>query len=110
MRQFVEMLQERGDKETADAILTNYYNCLDAKELEPRRKTAIGLAQIADLYGVSGGELMGGALLKVGEQLSQENDPEQQSFLSAAFVRFEPGSQFAKELSGGKPGLRCHGI
>jgi hypothetical protein len=87
LRQFVELLQERGEKETADAILTNYYNCLDAKDLEPRRKTATGLAQIADLYGVSGGELMGGALLKVGEQLSMENDPEQQSFLSAAFVR-----------------------
>ena len=30
---------------------------------------------------------MGGALIKVGEQLSKESDPEQQSFLSAAFVR-----------------------
>jgi len=87
LRQFVELLQERGDKETADAILKNYYSCLDAKELEPRRKTATGLAQLADLFGVSGGELMGGALIKVGEQLSKESDPEQQSFLSAAFVR-----------------------
>ena len=43
VRQFVEELLERGDKDTAGAILRNYFNCLDAKEAEPRRKTAIGI-------------------------------------------------------------------
>ena len=32
VRQFVEVLLDRGDKETAAAILQNYLNCLDAKE------------------------------------------------------------------------------
>ena len=50
IRQFVELVLERGDKETAGGILLNYVNCLDAKDAEPRRKTAIGLSQIADLF------------------------------------------------------------
>src|SRR3954447_7981564 len=40
VRQFVEILLDRGDKETASAILLNYLNCLDVKEAEPRRKIA----------------------------------------------------------------------
>src|SRR4029077_8303567 len=38
VRQFVELLLERDDKETADAILRNYFNALDAKDAEARRK------------------------------------------------------------------------
>ena len=94
LRQFVEVLLDREDKEAAGAILTNYYNCLDAKEIEPRRKTAIGLSQLADLYSRLGGETMGVAIHKLGGQLAVEKDPELQSLLSAAFVRL---SQEASE-------------
>jgi hypothetical protein len=96
VRQFVELLQERGDHETADAILKNYYSCLDAKDLEPRKKTATGLSQLADLFSASGSNLLGSAVLKVSEQLSKENDPEQQSFLSAAFVRLSQEASNSK--------------
>ena len=43
VRQFVEVLLERGDKETSSAILQNYLNCLDAKEIDTRRKIATGV-------------------------------------------------------------------
>ena len=88
IRQFVEMLLERDDKELAAKILTNYSGCLDAKDMEPRRKTAIGLAQIADLYASASDEVMPNALSKIGERLAQETDSEIQSLLSAAFTRF----------------------
>ena len=87
VRQFVEVLLERDDKESADAILRNYFNCLDAKDAEPRRKLATGLAQLADLYPGPGGDLMACAIRKVGEQICKESDAELQSMLSAAFVR-----------------------
>ncbi len=35
VRQFVEILLDRGDKETATAILQNYLSCLDSKESDP---------------------------------------------------------------------------
>jgi len=87
LRQFVEVLLERGDKETADAILRNYFNCLDSKDAEPRRKIATGLAQLADLYPGPGGDLMACAIRKVGEHISKEPDTELQGMLGAAFVR-----------------------
>ena len=86
VRQFIEILLDRGDKETTTAILKNYITCLDAKDIEPRRKTTTGLSQLADLFSVSG-ELLTLAIRKVGEVLGRESDPELQTLLSAAFVR-----------------------
>ena len=37
LRQFVEVLLDRDDKQTATEILNNYSGCLGAKEAEPRR-------------------------------------------------------------------------
>jgi hypothetical protein len=88
IRQFVEMLMERDDQEIAAKILTNYSGCLDAKDLEPRRKTAIGLAQIADLYATASEEVMPNAISKIAEKLAHESDTEVQSLLNAAFTRF----------------------
>ena len=87
IRQFVELLLERGDKDTSGAILLNYSSGLDAKEMEPRRKTAIGLSQLADLYAGLAGTILAGTITKVGEQLGKESDSELQSLLGAAFVR-----------------------
>ncbi len=87
VRQFVEVLLERGDKAGADEILRNYFNCLDAKDIEARRKLATGLSQLADLYPGPGGDLMACAIRRVGEQICKEQDTELQGMLSAAFVR-----------------------
>jgi len=88
IRQFVELLLDRDDKELAAKILDNYCGCLDAKDIEPRRKTALGLAQIADLFASAGGEAMPNAIAKIGEKLAQEPDAEVQSLLGASFTRF----------------------
>lgn len=88
IRQFLEILFERGDKEMASKILSSYCKGLDAKDAEPRRKTAIGLAQLADLYALAPDELMPDTLATIGHNLANERDPEIQSLLSAAFARF----------------------
>jgi hypothetical protein len=87
VRQFIEQLLDRGDKETVDKILTNYHSCLTAKDAESRRKTAIGLSQLADLYAAHSSALMAAAVAQVAESLSKEQDAELQSLLGAAFVR-----------------------
>jgi len=96
LRQFVEVLLDRDDKQTSTEILDNYSACLNTKDIESRRKTAIGLSQLADLYSRLGGESMGGAIHKVTEQLCVEKDPELQSLLSAAFVRLSQEASEAK--------------
>jgi hypothetical protein len=105
VRQFVEVLLERGDKESTDEILRNYFNCLDAKDAEPRRKIATGLAQLADLYPGPGGDLMACAIRRVGEQICKEQDTELQGMLSAAFVRLSQEASTRKSY--GAVGAVC---
>ena len=87
VRQFVEVLLQRGDKETAGGILLNYVSCLDDKDIEPRRKAAIGLCQLADLYATAAGPLLPVTIRKLGDHLAKEPDSELQSLLGSAFVR-----------------------
>jgi hypothetical protein len=96
LRQFVEVLLDRDDKQGAAEILNNYSSCLAAKEAEPRRRTAIGLSQLADLYARLGGEPMGQAIRKLAEHLIHEKDAELQSLFSAAFVRLSQEASSAK--------------
>ncbi len=99
LRQFVEVLLEREEKDTAGEILNNYSSCLAAKEADSRRKTAIGISQVADLYARVGGQPMGQAVHKLSEQLIVEKDPELQSLLSAAFVRLSQEASAARNYA-----------
>jgi hypothetical protein len=99
IRQYVEVLLERGDKETAAAILKNYSACLKTREVEPRRKTAIGLSQLADLFATPGIDLLGPSIHATGEALVKEADPEAQSLLSAAFVRLSSEANNSKHFA-----------
>jgi hypothetical protein len=98
VRQFVEILLDRGDKETAVSILQNYLNCLDAKDPEPRRRIATGVSQLADLFAAAGGELMALSIRKIGELMGEESDPDLQSMLSAAFVRLSTEASTHKQF------------
>jgi hypothetical protein len=108
LRQFVEVLLDRDDKQSATDILNNYTSCLGAKDMEPRRRTAIGLSQLADLYARLGGQPMGQAIRKLSEQLIAEKDPELQSLFSAAFVRLSQEASAAKNY--GAVNEVCAGI
>jgi hypothetical protein len=96
LRQFVEVLLDREDKQTSAEILDNYSSCLATKDQEPRRKTAIGLSQLADLYARLGGQAMAEAIRRVTQQICVEKDSELQSLLSAAFVRLSQEASEAK--------------
>ena len=98
LRQFVELLLERGDKQAAIEILQNYYGCLDLKEVEARKKTAIGISQLADLFASAGNEVISATVKKVGDALSKESDPELQSLLGAAFVRLSSEASNRKQF------------
>ena len=99
LRQFVELLLDRDDRQLATDILNNYSSCLGAKDTEPRRRTAIGLSQLADLYARLGGEPMGQAIRKLSQQIIAEKDAEMQSLLGAAFVRLSQEASAAKNYA-----------
>jgi hypothetical protein len=87
VQQYVEQLLLRGESETAANILLKYAACVRNKDAEARKKAAIGLGQLAELYSRAANQKLQDALSQIGQQLCAEKDPELQTLLSAAFVR-----------------------
>jgi hypothetical protein len=87
VRQYVTQLMEQGRVSEAVSILTNYAGCVQNRDPDARRRTAIGLSELAELYAKTAQDLLSQALRLVGEQVSVEEDKEMQTLLGAAFAR-----------------------
>jgi PilZ domain len=87
VRQFVELLIQRGDRETASAVLMNYGSAVSLKDTDYRSRVADGIAQLSDLFAIVGGIVLGETSQRVADAIIQESNPEIESLLSAAFVR-----------------------
>jgi hypothetical protein len=87
VREYVEVLQTRGESDAAMAILRSYANCITNKANQPRRQSAMGLAEIASLYAKTDERLLMDVIRQIGVQLAEERDSEMQSLVGAAFVR-----------------------
>jgi hypothetical protein len=87
VRQYVELLLQRGDREAASAILISYASAVSAKDSEYRSRVADGIAQLADLFAVAGTNILGETTRKLGDAIAKESNPEIEALLSAAFVR-----------------------
>jgi hypothetical protein len=98
VRQFIDVLLERGDRATVVQILQNYIHCLQLKEAEGRRKTAVGLSQLADIFATPEVGLTEATIHDIGEALAKEPDSEVQTLLGAAFVRLSSESINRKQF------------
>ncbi|HEY7353410.1 MAG TPA: PilZ domain-containing protein [Terriglobales bacterium] len=87
VRQYVELLIQRGDRESASAILANYAAAILSKDPDYRSRVADGVAQLSDLFAAVGGGVLGETAQKLGDAISRESNPEIESLLNAAFVR-----------------------
>ena len=87
VQSYVGGLIEQGNIAEAISILQNYAACADSEEAEARKKTAVGLSEMAELYAQADPRLLSEALRHLGLQLSVEQDSELQGLVSAAFVR-----------------------
>jgi hypothetical protein len=95
VRAFLEEMLRRGELKTVNEILMKYAACIGLDSEEARRTTAIGLGELAELYGSGDGSALIESIRRVGSQLAAERDPELQTLISAAFVRLsqEAGSK-----------------
>jgi hypothetical protein len=87
VRGFLEEMLRRGELKTVNEILMKYAGCIGLEAPEARRTTAIGLGELAELYGSGDGSALIEAIRRVGNQLAAEREPELQTLVSAAFVR-----------------------
>lgn len=92
VQSYVEELLQRGDSEAAGNILLHYASCVRNKDAAARKKAAIGLGQLAELYSKAASQRLQDALVQIGQQMAEEKDPELQTLLSAAFVRLSQES------------------
>jgi hypothetical protein len=87
VRGYLEEMLRRGELKTVNEILMKYASCIGLEAPEARRTTAIGLGELAELYGSGDGSALIEAIRRVGNQLAIEREPELQTLVSAAFVR-----------------------
>jgi hypothetical protein len=87
VQSYVGELIEHGNVAEAISILQNYAACADSEETDARKKTAVGLSEMAELYAKADPKLLSEALRHLGLRLSVEQDSELQGLVSAAFVR-----------------------
>jgi hypothetical protein len=92
VQQYVEELLARGEADVAGDILLKYAACVRNKDAEARKKAAIGLGQLAELYSKAANQRLQEALKQIGEQMIAERDAELQTLLGAAFVRLSQES------------------
>ena len=92
VQQYVEELLGRGESDAAGDILLQYASCVRNKDAEARKKAAIGLGQLAELYSKAASQRLQDALVQIGQQMAEERDVELQTLLSAAFVRLSQES------------------
>ncbi len=87
VREHVDGLLARGEKDAAESILKNYADGIKHKNTEARRQTAMGLAELAGLYAKTSDQLFMDTIREIGLQLAEEKDSQLQSLVGAAFVR-----------------------
>jgi hypothetical protein len=87
VRAYLEDMLRRGELKTVNEILMKYSACVGLENPEARRTTAIGLSDLAELYGSGDGSALMDGLRRLGIQLAVEREPELQTLISAAFVR-----------------------
>ena len=87
VRAYLEDMLRRGELKTVNEILMKYAACISLENPEARRTTAIGLSDLAELYGSGDGSALMDAIRRLGSQLAIEREPELQTLVSAAFVR-----------------------
>jgi len=92
VQQYVEDLLVRGEADVAGDVLLKYASCVRSKDAEARKKAAIGLGQLAELYSKGASQRLQDALAQIGQQLASERELELQTLLSAAFVRLSQES------------------
>ena len=87
IRNYVEELLRAGDRATPAAILRQYLSCIASKEDDARRRVAVGISELADLYSSLEVTLLTQAIDTISAQLLQERNQALHPLISAAFVR-----------------------
>src|ERR1700722_13358318 len=74
VRVYLEDMLKRGELKTVNEILMKYAACIGMENPEARRTTAIGLSDLAELYGSGDGSALMEGIRRLGNQLAIERE------------------------------------
>lgn len=97
---FIERLIADSEESVAASILRNYGDAVDGRDAEGRRRSAMGIPDLAELYALVTPDYIPKLLRSVSRQLMREPDLHMQSFLSAALVRLSHEVQQQRDFVG----------
>jgi hypothetical protein len=87
VRGFIEEMLRRGELKSVNEVLMKYAACVRLESADARRTTAIGLSDLAELYGSGDGSALIESIRILGNQLAIERETDLQTLIGAAFVR-----------------------
>jgi hypothetical protein len=90
---------KKGNVAEAVSILHNYATCAGSEEPEARKKAALGLSELAELYAKVDPRLLSVALRHLGLRLSVEQDADIQGLVSGAFVRLSQAAATSRHFA-----------
>ncbi len=94
----LERLLAQGEDQLADAILQNYGSAVGGRDAEGRRRSAKGVAELADLYALVVPDYVPQLVRSISRQLMRESDLRMQGLLSTALVRLSYAAQQQRDF------------
>ena len=94
----LERLIAQGEEQLADAILQNYGSAVGGRDAEGRRRSAKGVAELADLYALVVPDYVPQLVRSISRQLMRESDLRMQGLLSTALVRLSYAVQQQRDF------------
>ena len=107
IKRVVNGLMEAGDAINACNILLNYATCVGSPDVDIRRKIALGLRDLANLYASTFSEVLDGAFEHISSQLSKEEIPELKKLLTDAFLQINTAATAIIKPTPGSVNLEC---
>jgi len=108
IRSYLEdVLVQRHDIALVASILRNYARGVKNADAEARRKTAMGVSDLAEMYGRIGEGLLAEAVRLCGEQLQVESTLDLQTILGAALVRLAQEAGTRPDFAALRQAMAC---
>ena len=109
VQQYVEELLGRGESDAAGDVLLKYAACVRNKDAEARKKAAIGLGQLAELYSKAASQRLQDALAQIGQPTRGGKRRRAADAVERGIRPLEPGSSTAALLPGHAASTRFAG-
>lgn len=107
IKPIVNQMVEAGESQEVLDLLLNYTSCILSPNPATRRRTALGIRDIANLYASTFSEALEGAFEKLLEQMQKEDQPELKKLITDALLQVNTAATAILKPTPGSVNLSC---